>query len=117
IVACRVAHRLAHDTGVIRQLTFTSLVSQAGVAIGLATVAGAALGEIGTGIATLAIAVIGTNEIVGPILFQCGAAEAGELGTAEPARGAPRRRAERARPSAATGCRSPPGPGVAPPRR
>jgi Kef-type K+ transport system membrane component KefB len=83
-VSSTLAHRAARDEGVVKKYTFMSLISQAGVAIGLATIAGESLGEMGAGIATLAIAVVGINEMIGPILFKIALGRAGELGKAVP---------------------------------
>lgn len=83
-VSSALAHRAAGDEGTVKKYTFTSLISQAGVAIGLATIAGQSLGPMGTGIATLAIAVVGINELIGPIIFKVGLGRAGEIGKAAP---------------------------------
>jgi Kef-type K+ transport system membrane component KefB len=69
-VACRTGHRLAEDHPVVRKYAWTSFISQAGVTIGLGTIAANALGDVGTGIATLIIAVIGINEVIGPVAFK-----------------------------------------------
>ncbi len=81
-VSSAVAHRAARDAAIVRRFTFTSLISQAGVAIGLATIAAESLEGIGAGVATMAIAVVGINEMIGPIVFKIGLARAGELGQA-----------------------------------
>lgn len=81
-VSSALAHRAAGDEGTVKKYTFTTLVSQAGVSIGLATIAGQSLGPMGAGIATLAIAVVGINEMIGPIICKVGLSRAGELGKA-----------------------------------
>jgi Kef-type K+ transport system membrane component KefB len=79
VVACRVGHRLAEDPPVLRRLGFTPFVSQAGVTIGLATIVADTLPGIGKALATLAIAVVGLNELAGPVIFTWGLKKAGEI--------------------------------------
>lgn len=82
-VASRFGHRMAKDAEVVRKYGWTAFVSQAGVTLGLAAIAREALPrEIGDGIATLLIAVIGINELIGPVLFKFGLSKAGEVGKA-----------------------------------
>lgn len=78
-VSCQIGHRLAGDPPVVRKLGFTSLISQAGVTIGLATIVADSLPGIGKALATLAIAVVGINELVGPVVFTLGLKRAGEI--------------------------------------
>ncbi|MGH7445110.1 MAG: hypothetical protein ACREKM_09550, partial [Longimicrobiales bacterium] len=63
----------------VRRYTWMGLVSQAGVALGLATVASRALGDMGSQIQTMFLAMIAIHEIIGPILFRTALARAGEL--------------------------------------
>ena len=79
VVACRVGHRLANDPPVVRRLGFTPFISQAGVTIGLASIVADALPGIGKALATLVIAVVGFNELAGPVIFTLGLKKAGEL--------------------------------------
>ena len=58
---------------------WTGLVSQAGVAIGLATVVAEVYPERGAALRSLFLAVIAVNELIGPILFKRGLAAGGEL--------------------------------------
>jgi hypothetical protein len=78
-VACRVGHRLAGDPAAVRQNGWLALVSQAGVTIGLASIAGEHLPGIGRPFASLAIAVVGIHELTGPIMLRLGLQRAGEL--------------------------------------
>lgn len=70
---------------------WTGLVSQAGVAIGLASVVAEVYPERGAALRNLFLAVIAVNELAGPILFKRGLANAGELepGAAEARAGSP----------------------------
>jgi Kef-type K+ transport system membrane component KefB len=79
VVACRLGHHLADDPPVVRRLGFTPFVSQAGVTIGLATIVADALPGVGKALATLAIAVVGLNELAGPVIFTWGLKKAGEI--------------------------------------
>lgn len=78
VVASRIGHALAKDPVVTRRYGWTSLVSQAGVTIGLASLAGDVLPGVGKPLATLVIAVIGINQLLGPILFKLGLNRSGE---------------------------------------
>jgi Kef-type K+ transport system membrane component KefB len=62
-----------------RKYTWMGLVSQAGVAIGLATIVGEAYGEMGVHLRTLLFALIAVNETVGPILFRRALVASGEV--------------------------------------
>lgn len=81
-LACQVGHRLADDVVSVRRFGFTGFISQAGVTLGLAAIAREQLGEVGAGLSTLLIAVIGINELVGPVAFKIGLTKAGEAGRA-----------------------------------
>ncbi|MCC6332716.1 MAG: cation:proton antiporter [Myxococcales bacterium] len=78
MVAARAASRLAGDEPVLKRWGWSGLVSQAGLALGLATVIVRAFPEFGDGFRTLSIAVIGVNEMIGPVLFKLGLDRAGE---------------------------------------
>lgn len=63
----------------VKRYTWMGLVSQPGVALGLATVASRALGEYGGQIQTMFLAMIALHEIIGPVLFRTALSRAGEL--------------------------------------
>lgn len=63
----------------IPQRAWLGLVSQAGVAIGLATVVADVYPSRGTALRTLLLAMIAVNESIGPILFRLGLQRSGEL--------------------------------------
>ena len=71
--------RWARMSPVERRYLWMGLVSQSGVAIGLATVVAVAYPELGTAVRTFALAVIALNELVGPILFKRALTAAGEV--------------------------------------
>ena len=74
----------------VKRYTWMGLVSQAGVALGLATVATRALGEYGGQIQTMFLAMIAIHEIIGPILFRTALSRSGELPDGEGAAAQPR---------------------------
>jgi Kef-type K+ transport system membrane component KefB len=78
VFASRVSSRVAEDEPVIRKWGWSSLVSQAGLTLGLSLVIVRAFPQIGETFRSLAIAAVGINEIVGPILFKLGLDRAGE---------------------------------------
>ncbi len=75
--------KMANDPPVIRRYGWTPLVSQAGIAIGVAVTAEQMFPGVGAGFRSLAIAVVGINEAVGPILFKTALERAGEVKVAE----------------------------------
>ncbi len=79
-VSCRLGHRAAADEAAVTQGGWTSLVSQAGVTLGLLTLVAQNLPPpLGASMSALGIAVVGINELVGPVLFKWGLARAGEV--------------------------------------
>ena len=62
-----------------RRYVWLGLVSQAGVAIGLATIVAEAYPERGGQIRTLFLAVMAVNQVIGPILFRVALARSGEI--------------------------------------
>jgi Kef-type K+ transport system membrane component KefB len=80
--ATYVAHRwgchLAKDDPMITRWGWAPLVSQAGLALGLAVVVANAFPGFGAGFQSLAIAMVAINEMVGPVLFKYALDRAGE---------------------------------------
>jgi hypothetical protein len=64
---------------VVRRFAWTGLVSQAGVALGLATIVADRLPRIGVAMQTLIVGVIAFNETVGSVVFRRGLELAGEI--------------------------------------
>lgn len=75
----RSATRLAGAEPVVQRYGWTGLVSQAGVALSLATIVADRLPGVGLAMFTLTVGVIAFNETVGPILFRRGLEQAGEI--------------------------------------
>lgn len=82
----RGASRLAHDPPVLRRWGSAGLISQAGLALGIAGVIARQFPSFGEGFRALAIATVALNELFGPILFKVAIDRTGEAQTA------PRRR-------------------------
>jgi Kef-type K+ transport system membrane component KefB len=74
----RVSSRIAGDDPVVRRWGFAGLVSQAGVALGIAQIVSREFPQFGGGFRALAIATIALNEMIGPILFKLALDRAGE---------------------------------------
>jgi Kef-type K+ transport system membrane component KefB len=72
------ASRVARDPPVIRRWGWSSLVSQAGLTLGLSVVIVRTFPEFGEGFRSLVIATVALNEMVGPVLFKYALDRAGE---------------------------------------
>jgi Kef-type K+ transport system membrane component KefB len=83
----RLSSAIAGDAPTIRRWGWSSLISQAGFALGLAVMIARTFPEFGEGFRALAIAAIAINEVVGPILFKLALDRAGET---DPHEAAPR---------------------------
>lgn len=78
-VSARVGHTVARDPPAVTRNAWLTLVSQAGVTIGLATIIAEALPGVGPGFASLTIAVVGINTILGAVVFKVALSRAGEI--------------------------------------
>lgn len=83
----RVGARWAGATPEEGRYVWMGLVSQAGVAIGLAAIVAEAYGELGASMRALLLGLIAVNETIGPILFRRALDVSGEVEAAEPGRG------------------------------
>ncbi len=86
--AGRVASHIANDPPIVRRFGSAGLVSQAGLALGIAGVLARSFPAFGEGFRALAIATVALNELFGPILFKLALDRAGET-SASPARRRP----------------------------
>jgi Kef-type K+ transport system membrane component KefB len=82
-VAGRVASRFAEDPPALKRWGWAGLVSQAGLALGIAGNIQSEFPAFGAGLGALAVAVVAMNEMVGPVLFKVALDRCGEVGTAE----------------------------------
>lgn len=78
IGAARAASRVAGDAPDIKRWGWSGLISQAGLALGIALILAQQFPQFGTGFATLAIGVVGLNEILGPVFFKIALDRTGE---------------------------------------
>lgn len=74
--------RWAHVSPVEARYTWMGLISQAGVAVGLAAVLSSVYPSRGESMRTLFLAALAVNQLIGPVLFRRALARAGELGGA-----------------------------------
>jgi Kef-type K+ transport system membrane component KefB len=82
MLANRLSTRLANDPPTLRRLGWSGLVSQAGVALGIAAAIATAYPRFGAGFRALAIATVALNEMLGPIMFKLSLDTTGESSTA-----------------------------------
>jgi Kef-type K+ transport system membrane component KefB len=86
VSTARLASRLVNDSPLIRRWGWSSLISQAGLTLGLSVVVARTFPEFGEGFRSLAIACVAINEMVGPVLFKFALDRTGETDTHVPAR-------------------------------
>jgi Kef-type K+ transport system membrane component KefB len=85
-IAARIASRVADDPPVLRTWGWSSLVSQAGLTLGLSVVVEREFPTFGGPFRALAIATVALNEVFGPVLFKLALDRTGESSkTEEPA--------------------------------
>jgi len=85
--ANRLSTRLAGDVPALRRWGWTGLVSQAGIALGLAVTVERTYPRFGAGFKALGVATVALNEMIGPIMFKLALDRIGESSSApEPSR-------------------------------
>jgi Kef-type K+ transport system membrane component KefB len=77
-IAANLSSKLAGDHPVVRKWGWSSLVSQAGLALGLGTVVKNSFPTVGDGFGSLVIAAVAINEMIGPVLFKLALDRTGE---------------------------------------
>ncbi|HEY1904808.1 MAG TPA: hypothetical protein VGG91_02130, partial [Myxococcaceae bacterium] len=77
-VAARLSSRMADDPPTLRRWAWAGLVSQAGLALGIAAKIQKEHPGYGAGFAAMAVATVAMNELVGPILFKTALDRSGE---------------------------------------
>ena len=77
-VAARFSSRMADDPPTLRRWAWAGLVSQAGLALGIAGKIQKEHPGYGAGFAAMAVATVAMNELVGPILFKTALDRSGE---------------------------------------
>jgi Kef-type K+ transport system membrane component KefB len=79
LLGSRAGARMGGADPLVGREVWTGLVSQAGVALGLATIVAERLPVLGPAMQVLIVGIIAVNESVGPVLFRRGLARAGEI--------------------------------------
>ena len=77
-IAGRLASRLANDVPTVKRWGWAGLVSQAGLALGVAGLIERSFPMLGSEFRNLAVATVALNEMVGPVLFKVALDRAGE---------------------------------------
>ncbi len=77
-VAHRIGCKAAGDDPMVTKWGWSPLVSQAGLALGLAVVVAQNFPSFGAGFQSLAVAMVAINEMIGPVLFKWALDQAGE---------------------------------------
>jgi Kef-type K+ transport system membrane component KefB len=77
--SARAGARVGRAEPIVAKEIWSGLVSQAGVALGLATIIAERLPALGRAMQVLIVGVIAVNESVGPVLFRRGLSRAGEI--------------------------------------
>jgi Kef-type K+ transport system membrane component KefB len=84
VIAGQISSRIAGDPPLLKRWGWSSLVSQAGLALGLSVVIANAFPSFGEGFRNLAIAAVAINEMIGPVLFKFALDRSGETDRHEP---------------------------------
>jgi Kef-type K+ transport system membrane component KefB len=80
VIAHRVGTRIAKHDAIVQRWGWASLVSQAGLTLGMSALIERAFPSFGSGFRSLAIATVAVNELVGPVLFKWSLDRTGETG-------------------------------------
>lgn len=80
----RCSSSLAGDPPVLRTWGWSSMISQAGLTLGLSVVIENAFPHLGAGFRSLVLVTVAVNEVVGPILFKLALDRTGETGKGAP---------------------------------
>jgi Kef-type K+ transport system membrane component KefB len=78
VFANGLATRIAKEGAAVRKWGWSSLVSQAGIALGIGAVIARTIPSVGGGIRSLVLATVAINEMIGPILFKLALDRTGE---------------------------------------
>jgi hypothetical protein len=82
ILGQKISSNLAKDPPLLKKWGWSSLISQAGLTLGLSVVIESAFPELGAAFRSLVIATVAINEVIGPVLFKFALDRVGESGTA-----------------------------------
>ncbi len=79
----RVSSKLAADPPVLKKWGWSSMISQAGLTLGMSVVIESEFPQLGAAFRSLVVATVAINEVVGPILFKFALDRSGESGAAQ----------------------------------
>jgi Kef-type K+ transport system membrane component KefB len=82
IAAAKIAAYAAKDSAILKTYSWSGLISQAGVALGVASTIAVQFPAFGAQFRDIAIACIGLNELFGPVMFKFALDRSGETSTA-----------------------------------
>ncbi|HQR30246.1 MAG TPA: transporter, partial [Anaeromyxobacteraceae bacterium] len=82
VAGARLSGRIAGDPPELRRWGWAGLVSQAGLALGIASKMQTQFPSFGAQFGALAVAAVALNELVGPVLFKLALDRSGESGKA-----------------------------------
>lgn len=85
-LTARLSSRIAKDEPRIATWGWASLISQAGLTLGIAGVIGREFPTLGAPMGALTIATVAVNEVIGPILFKLALDRSGESQSSQPLR-------------------------------
>jgi hypothetical protein len=83
VLGAHLSGKLAGDPPELRRWAWAGLVSQAGLALGIAAKMQNQFPSFGAQFGALAVAAVALNELVGPVLFKLALGRAGESGKGE----------------------------------
>lgn len=78
-ISQRISGRIANDEPLLRRWGFASMVSQAGLTLGMSAVIARTFPGLGEGLRSLVVATVAINEVAGPIFFKLALEKAGEV--------------------------------------
>jgi hypothetical protein len=78
VATSKLSGRVANDHPMVRKWGWSSLISQAGLTLGLVIILERAFPAFGGDLRSLGVATVAINEMVGPVLFKLGLDRAGE---------------------------------------
>lgn len=79
----KLSSKLAADPPVLKKWGWSSMISQAGLTLGMSIVIESEFPQLGTAFGSLVIATVAINEVVGPILFKLALDRSGEIAAAQ----------------------------------
>ena len=76
--SARIASFAARDPAILKRWAWSGLISQAGIALGVANLIASQFPSFGPGFRAIAVACVALNEMIGPVMFKLALDRAGE---------------------------------------